>query len=90
MGSGFGLDFVDDLRDTPFLFFRRKVFPARQGRQSHGLALGVLKAAILFAALARGKLLGAVEPVAHKRLAVEQSAPNALPAILGCAQQGIL
>ena len=39
-----------------------------------GLALGEVEAAILFAALARGKLLGAVEPVAHKRLAVEQSA----------------
>jgi len=74
LGSGFGLDFVDDFYDTSLLLVRRKIFPARQRREGYGLAFGELKAAILFTALARSEFLGTVEPIAHKRLVVEQGA----------------
>jgi hypothetical protein len=69
---GFGLDGLDQLRDTRSIDFRRQMGPTGYGRKGYGLDRGIAQRANVLVAKAGGEFQGAVEPVTHERRTLNQ------------------
>src|SRR6185295_7185199 len=71
---GFELDFADQLTDTQSDLLCREAFPAGQRVERQSLGRRIAKAVEVLSPLARGILLGAIEPVPFQRLALQEIA----------------